>query len=219
MFRELFDQTDKVINEQDVGKILARFKDYQKKGYKENIAAMMALSLDKELAAMKKKRSTRVKEALAYVITDLGDRAIELKDDNGIVRVVVDRYGVWKWNPTKERHEVIETGNDLEALQKKYPDAEVVRAMVREQTIGGEPYAGYTPHPEEYVTDYYGEQIYEEDIVELAPGAKYYDEYKGVQFRITTLEATGERHLAYLQGVDEPDIEITEWSSQVQKVG
>jgi len=218
MFKELFEKTDKALDAQDVSKVLVRFKEFKAKGHGDSEAAMAALALGTELT---QKRKGKVKEKAEYVISDLGTSDVEVKDEQGKVVAKVDRYGVWKWNPTKDRHEIVKSGSDLDALKKAYPNAEVVKTPVQWKTTEqafGDPYAGYTPPPEDVVTDYYGEQIYEEDVVELAPSSKYYEDYKGLKFQITTLEREGDRWRAYLQEVGEPENSLTTWADQVMKV-
>lgn len=56
--------------------------------------------------------------------SDMGP-GIELRDDQGVV-TALPRYGVWKWNPSKRKHEVAEVGDDLQALRDKHGEGQLV---------------------------------------------------------------------------------------------
>jgi hypothetical protein len=57
-------------------------------------------------------------------VTDMGHDPVLTRDDGKTIRL--GRYGVWV--RTHRKHEVVETSNDLKALQAKYsvPDSRVV---------------------------------------------------------------------------------------------
>ena len=48
-------------------------------------------------------------------ITDVGG-PIALRSESGEVRQILPRYGVLKWDTAKGAHQVVASGNDLEAL-------------------------------------------------------------------------------------------------------
>jgi hypothetical protein len=63
------------------------------------------------------------------IITDFG-RSLEAVPVSGGDPIHVDRYGVWKWNPHKQRHEVVATGDDLAALKLEHGELEVVAIFI-----------------------------------------------------------------------------------------
>lgn len=54
--------------------------------------------------------------ARAPFISDMGESPVLTADDGSTI--TLGRYGVWAWNGRK--HEVVETGDDLEALKRKH---------------------------------------------------------------------------------------------------
>ena len=58
------------------------------------------------------------------VYTDMGPD-VALLDGEGVVSHM-PRYGVWKWDPVKRRHQVVEVGDDLEALRAKHGEGPLV---------------------------------------------------------------------------------------------
>lgn len=50
-------------------------------------------------------------------ITDFGSNLMMTQEDG--TQTPLERYGVWQWGP-KGKHEVVEVGNDLQALMDKY---------------------------------------------------------------------------------------------------
>lgn len=51
-------------------------------------------------------------------ITDMGS-SIELTADEGW-KMHIPRYGVWQYSRSKQKFEVTETSDDLDAMQEKY---------------------------------------------------------------------------------------------------
>jgi hypothetical protein len=62
-----------------------------------------------------------------YVITDNGSELIG-KDDKGKVTLRIPRFGVWDKKHSRGKPQVIDTGNDVEALKKKYKTSIVIRS-------------------------------------------------------------------------------------------
>lgn len=60
-------------------------------------------------------------------ITDFGE-SLEVRSVDGSVddSFLLPRYGVWRWNPWKSRHEVVEVGDDLDKLRSIYGPLQVV---------------------------------------------------------------------------------------------
>jgi hypothetical protein len=56
--------------------------------------------------------------------TDMGAN-LELRDSTGGT-MNVPRYGVWVWDAHRQRHQVVDTGDDLEALRAKHGAGELV---------------------------------------------------------------------------------------------
>ena len=55
-------------------------------------------------------------------ITDFG-QPLRVTLPDGSEAEPIPRYGVWLWNSARQRHEVAETSDDLEALRAKYGQA------------------------------------------------------------------------------------------------
>lgn len=55
----------------------------------------------------------------ADFITDNGG-PFDMIADNGKPMGQVARYGVWQYSPSRGKHQVIDTGNDLKKLQEQY---------------------------------------------------------------------------------------------------
>ena len=62
-------------------------------------------------------------EAREAYITDFGQ---EMKAHGSGQTINVGRYGVWKYDAAKGKHQVVDTGDDLEELKKKHGDLKVV---------------------------------------------------------------------------------------------
>lgn len=58
------------------------------------------------------------------VYTDMG-ADLQLRADDGTT-TDLPRYGVWKWDARKARHQVAEVGDDLKALQDKHGEGPLV---------------------------------------------------------------------------------------------
>lgn len=58
------------------------------------------------------------------VYTDMGPD-VSIIDSEG-VESHMPRYGVWKWDAMKGRHQVAEVGDDLEALRAKHGEGPLV---------------------------------------------------------------------------------------------
>lgn len=58
-------------------------------------------------------------ESRETYITDFGE-PIKAKSEGGRAEINVGRYGVWKYDPVKGKHQVVDSGDDLEELKKKY---------------------------------------------------------------------------------------------------
>jgi hypothetical protein len=81
----------------------------------------------------------RLKKAMAEAEKELGqedryaiqDNGRELvgKDDKGNVTLRIPRYGVWDKKASR-KPQVVDTGNDLEALKKKYKTSVVFKGKV-----------------------------------------------------------------------------------------
>lgn len=61
-----------------------------------------------------------------YFISDLGDKPLDLRNVETGEILHIPRYGVWELKNPKEKGEVIETSDNLEDLQSKYPKATFV---------------------------------------------------------------------------------------------
>ena len=59
-------------------------------------------------------------------ITDFG-KSTEAKPEGGGQPIKVGRYGVWKYDPSKKKHVVVATGDDLEELKQKHGTTKVVQ--------------------------------------------------------------------------------------------
>jgi hypothetical protein len=64
-------------------------------------------------------------ESRESYITDFGE-PIEAKPEGGGAAINVGRYGVWKYDPAKGKHQVVDSGDDLEELKKKHGNLRVV---------------------------------------------------------------------------------------------
>lgn len=62
-------------------------------------------------------------EAREGYITDFGQKT---EAHGGGQTINVGRYGVWKYDAAKGKHQVVDTGDDLEELKKKHGDLKVV---------------------------------------------------------------------------------------------
>lgn len=51
-------------------------------------------------------------------ITDLGE-PVELKSGDAVL-VLLPRYGVWAYDPSKGKHQVVDIGSDLNALAERH---------------------------------------------------------------------------------------------------
>lgn len=60
----------------------------------------------------------------ANFITDFG-QPMEATNEDGELAFTIERYGVWVYNHPRQKHQVVETGSDLAALQEKYGPCEV----------------------------------------------------------------------------------------------
>lgn len=58
-------------------------------------------------------------ESRETYITDFG-KPVEAKPEDGGPIINVGRYGVWKFDAAKGKHQVVDSGDDLEALKKKH---------------------------------------------------------------------------------------------------
>lgn len=58
-------------------------------------------------------------ESRETYITDFGE-PIKAKPEGGGAEINVGRYGVWKYDPAKGKHQVVDSGDDLEELKKKH---------------------------------------------------------------------------------------------------
>ena len=56
--------------------------------------------------------------------TDMGPD-ITMRDGDGVV-THLPRYGVWKWDSSRQRHQVADTGDDLEALRAQHGEGPLV---------------------------------------------------------------------------------------------
>lgn len=56
--------------------------------------------------------------------TDMGPD-VSLRDSAGAISHL-PRYGVWKWDEAKQRHQVAEVSDDLEALRAKHGEGPLV---------------------------------------------------------------------------------------------
>jgi hypothetical protein len=53
-------------------------------------------------------------------IMDKGSKPIFFTDNLTGEKFEMERYTVWKWDSRKQSHQVVEVGNNLNALQSKY---------------------------------------------------------------------------------------------------
>ncbi len=63
---------------------------------------------------------------MKHVITDLGQGYEYIVDKEGSNKQWLPQYGVWALVGNVADH-VVETGDNLEGLKEKYPEAEVVK--------------------------------------------------------------------------------------------
>jgi len=56
--------------------------------------------------------------------TDMGPDVLMCDTEGAMSRL--PRYGVWKWDAAKRRHEVAEVSDDLEALRAKHGEGPLV---------------------------------------------------------------------------------------------
>lgn len=61
-------------------------------------------------------------ESREVYIIDFGDK---VEAYGGGQRINVGRYGVWKYDAAKGKHQVVDTGDDLEELKKKHGNLKV----------------------------------------------------------------------------------------------
>ncbi len=62
-------------------------------------------------------------ESREAYITDFGQ---EMKAQSDGETINIGRYGVWKYDAAKGKHQVVDTGDDLEELKKKHGNLRVV---------------------------------------------------------------------------------------------
>lgn len=76
--------------------------------------------------------------------TDMGP-GIELRDEQGEA-THLPRYGVWKWDARKGKHQVAEVGDDLEALRARHGEGTLVDMKAAWQQQGqAQPPSSGTP--------------------------------------------------------------------------